>query len=64
MRPMRTLSGGQVGEQREGGAGVEDVGEAEDVRDDGDRRAGADVVDDPVLGEAVEQDDDGAEDEE
>jgi hypothetical protein len=56
--------GREGGEQREGRAVVEHMSEAEDVRNDGDRRAGPDVVDDPGLGEAVEQDDDGREDEE
>ena len=48
--------GREVFEQREGGAGVENVREAEDAGDDGNVVAGSDAIDDPVLGEAVEQD--------
>src|ERR1035437_1179660 len=56
--------GREVFEEREGRAGVEDVREAEDSGDDWDVVAGTDAVDDPVLGEAVEQDDEGGDDEE
>ena len=56
--------GREVFEQREGRAGVEDVREAEDAGDDRNVVAGTDAVDDPVLAEAVEQDDEGAEEDE
>src|ERR1035437_520468 len=56
--------GRQVFEEGECGAGVEDVGEAEASRDDRDIVAGTDAVDDPVLGEAVGDDDEGADEEE
>ena len=56
--------GREVFEQREGRAGVEDVGQTEDAGDDGDVVAGTDAVDDCDLGEAVaENDERGDEDE-
>ena len=50
MRPMRTALGGQILHEAEGGAGVDDVRQAEDAGDDGDVVAGTDAVDDRVLG--------------
>ena len=56
--------GRQVFQQREGRAGVDDVGEAEDAGDDRDVVAGTDAVDDRVLGEAVGEDDERGDEEE
>ena len=49
----------RVHEQGERRSGIAHVSEPEHMADDDDRVAFLDVGDDPVLGEAVEQDDDG-----
>ena len=56
--------GREVFQQREGRARVDDMREAEDAGDDGDVVAGTDAVDDPVLAEAVGDDDERAEEKE
>jgi hypothetical protein len=48
-------------EEREGRAGIENVGKAEDAGDDGDGVAGIDVVDDPDFAALVGNDDEGGE---
>jgi hypothetical protein len=54
---------GGLGEHAEGRAGVVNVGDAEDARDDGVGLAVGELVDDDVFGDAVEDDDDGGDDE-
>jgi hypothetical protein len=52
-----------LGEHAEGRTGVVDVGDAEDAGDDGVGLAVGELVDDDVFGDAVEDDDDGSDDE-
>jgi hypothetical protein len=54
---------GGFGEHAEGRTGVVDVGDAEDAGDDGVGLAVGELVDDDVFGDAVEEDDDGSDDE-
>ncbi len=49
--------GGVFGEHAEGGAGVVDVGDAEDAGDDGVGLAVGELLGDDVLGDAVDDDD-------
>jgi len=61
---MRERGTWRVSEHREGRAGIAHVSDAEDVADDDDGVAFRDVADDPELGEAIEEEDEGGEGEE
>lgn len=62
--PVRERGARRVSKHGEGRAGIEHVSDAEDAADDDDRVAFGDVADDPELGEAVEEEDEGGEGEE